>query len=199
MKPIPKAINRRKAIISILVGLVAMVSFFIAFKWFRLKTYQVDLAFFDKEFPLLSAITEVILPETDVPGAIAAGVPQFIMHKINGVLSDQERRTIALGLQGVNRSTNLRYGKDFVRCSFEEQTAMIKYLSWKELKNGSFLFKVKRKVFGNSFFYLMKQLTVEGYCTSRRGVTEGLAYDPIPGDYLACVPYQPHQKAWAQK
>jgi hypothetical protein len=194
-----KPISRRKAIFSMVAGLFALVSFFYLYKWIQLRTYHVDRSFFDRQFALISAITEVILPETDSPGAISAGVPSFVLRKIQHTLSEEEQRIITLGLDKIDRVSYLRFGMSFTSCNFKEQTSVIQYLEWKEFQNGSFLFKAKRKIFGNSFFYLIKQMTVEGYCLSQKGVTLGLAYDPIPGEYLACIPYQPNQKAWAQK
>ncbi len=39
------------------------------------------------------------------------------------------------------------------------------------------------------YFKDVKSLTQWGYFSSEKGITEGLRYNPIPGDYKGCVPY----------
>jgi len=194
-----KPISRRQAVLGIVVGIGSLISLLYFVKWFRLRTMKVDDVFFETHLALLSAITEVIIPETDVPGARSSGVPEFVLRKIKWVLTEEERNTIYMGFDNLEKVSHLRYAKEFSVCTFREQTELFKLLEWRELRNGSFLFKVKRKLFGNSFFYLMKQLTVEGYCLSKNGATLAMAYDPIPGEYQACIPLQKNQKAWATK
>jgi hypothetical protein len=57
--------------------------------------------------------------------------------------------------------------------------------------------KINKKLFGESFFFKLKELTIEGYCLSQPGATIGLAYDYIPGKYEGCTPLKPNQKSWA--
>ncbi|MFM8449969.1 MAG: gluconate 2-dehydrogenase subunit 3 family protein, partial [Haliscomenobacter sp.] len=46
------------------------------------------------------------------------------------------------------------------------------------------------------FFRDLKSLTRWGYFTSEAGVTKALRYNPIPGSYKGCVPYEPGEIAW---
>jgi hypothetical protein len=48
------------------------------------------------------------------------------------------------------------------------------------------------------YFSMMKQLTIWGYFTSEPGATRALRYNPVPGRYLACIPYKVGDKAWAE-
>jgi hypothetical protein len=47
------------------------------------------------------------------------------------------------------------------------------------------------------FFTMIKQLTIWGYFSSEPGITKALRYNPIPGRYEGCVPYQDGEKAWS--
>ncbi|MEN8789840.1 MAG: gluconate 2-dehydrogenase subunit 3 family protein, partial [Flavobacteriaceae bacterium] len=40
------------------------------------------------------------------------------------------------------------------------------------------------------YFKDLKELTQWGYFSSKPGITEGLRYNPIPGEYKGCVPYK---------
>ena len=59
--------------------------------------------------------------------------------------------------------------------------------------------KIKNKLRGEAFFPLLRRLTVEGYCMSEAGATNHLAYQPIPGHYIAITELQPNQSCWATK
>jgi hypothetical protein len=44
---------------------------------------------------------------------------------------------------------------------------------------------------------MMKQLTIWGYFTSEPGVVKALRYNPIPEEFIGCIPYINGDKAWA--
>lgn len=48
-----------------------------------------------------------------------------------------------------------------------------------------------------SFFQMMKELTLVGYYTSEAGATEELTYEPVPGVWEGCVPYEDIGSAWS--
>ena len=48
-----------------------------------------------------------------------------------------------------------------------------------------------------TFFRRMKSLTLMGYFTSEKIAKEVLVYDPVPGTYIGCMPYN-GQNSWAE-
>ena len=44
---------------------------------------------------------------------------------------------------------------------------------------------------------MMKELTLVGYYTSEAGATEELTYEPVPGVWEGCVPYEDIGSAWS--
>ena len=48
-----------------------------------------------------------------------------------------------------------------------------------------------------SFWRIMKELTLLGYYWSEAGATQELKYDPVPGKWEACVPFEDIGKTWA--
>ena len=49
----------------------------------------------------------------------------------------------------------------------------------------------------NSFYKMVKELTITGYCTSEEGATKLLKYLPVPGEYKPCIPLSEVGGAWA--
>ncbi|NRA51701.1 MAG: gluconate 2-dehydrogenase subunit 3 family protein, partial [Phaeodactylibacter sp.] len=47
-----------------------------------------------------------------------------------------------------------------------------------------------------SGFLRLKQLVLLGYFTSEKIGTEVTAFQPIPGQYKPCIPYEEGQPAW---
>src|SRR4029077_3736625 len=66
-------------------------------------------------------LTDLIIPETNTPGAKAARVNEFIDVILTEWASDEERQNFLNGLTGVDKQSNELYGKDFVDASPVQQ------------------------------------------------------------------------------
>ena len=62
-----------------------------------------DGLFTVSDVDLLNDIAETILPETDTPGARAAGVGAFIAVMVNDIYSPDEQDTFVSGLESLDR------------------------------------------------------------------------------------------------
>jgi len=51
---------------------------------------------------------------------------------------------------------------------------------------------------GDTWFRIIKKLSLIGYFTSQEGMTKALNYVKVPGDYKACIPYKKGEKALAK-
>ncbi len=130
---------------------------------------------------LLAEVADVIIPNTDTPGAKAAGVEQFIARVMRDCYVRDEQEKFYAGLAKLDADSRTAHGKGFAELDDAKKSEMI----------GSATKDNK------AFFKLMKQLTVAGYFTSEIGATKALEYLPIPGRFEGDVPMQPGQKAWA--
>jgi gluconate 2-dehydrogenase gamma chain len=114
------------------------------------------------QFQLLSCLADLIIPATDTPGAVAAGVPQYIDLVVN-----QDP-----GLQVVFRDGLEKLDKGgFLQSTEEKQVETLTALS---------------QAADPSFFLAVKNLTADGYYTSRIGLLEELGYNG--NDVLAAFP-----------
>jgi hypothetical protein len=141
---------------------------------------------------LVTRMAEVILPETDTPGAITARVNEFIDLILTEWYSPEERDRFLAGLADVDARSRARHGRDFVALSSDQQTAIVKDLDLEMIASvapgGDAWVRGRHQHRPHDFFSSMKQLTLTGYFTSEVGATQELHFKIIPGRYDACVP-----------
>ncbi|WP_428027518.1 gluconate 2-dehydrogenase subunit 3 family protein [Altererythrobacter sp.] len=143
-----------------------------------------DGPFFEPEaFALLDAVCETLIPQTDTPGASAAGVPQFIDDMMRNWASDETRATFQRALTAIDDMARAESGKRFVELAPDTRTAM---LSAHDAK-------------GEEDWRALRQLTLMGYYLSEPGATEELRYELVPGQWEPNVPVTPDTRAWAVK
>ncbi len=150
---------------------------------------------------LLSALAETIIPKTDTPGAIEAGVPGFIDDLVGTVYNEEQQKNFVDGLTVFNEEAKKQLGSDFVDASAEEQLSFVKKTNndilgggGKADSEGWWAATSKSK---KPFFLEMKELTLTGFFTSEPGATKVLQYNQVPGPYKGCVPLTEVGKAWA--
>jgi len=133
---------------------------------------------------LLRELGEIIIPTTDTPGAIAAGVHDFVNHFTVYCASKEEQQTLLATLSRINAAGN----KPFIMLSQEQQIEILNNME--QAKNG---FTQQDR---NGFKHL-KSLIAFGYYTSEIGASQELAYLAIPGGYKGNFKFKEIGKAWA--
>ena len=190
--------NRRKAIRNILLaaGVTAVAG--TGYKWYSI-TKKPHLDELNNYKELLSELAETIIPKTNTPGAKDAHVGEFIQKMILDCTDVKAQNKFLYGLQDVEDHCHSRYGQSFVKCTVPQREETLNYFEQKDKLHGGIIGKVQHKFLGDPFIKTLKDYTVMGYCTSMEGATMGLAYDYVPGAYLADLPLQPGQRSWATK
>lgn len=148
---------------------------------------------------LIAELSETIIPKTDTPGAKDAGVENYIINVLVNCTGQVEQNKFLNGLIDLQDYTQKKFNKSYFKCNLNERTFILTHFEDKGVYSYQILNKINNKFLGGSFFSLLKNLTIEGYCFSKIGATEGLAYDYIPGSYEACIPLSASQKSWATK
>ena len=127
---------------------------------------------------LVSAISERIIPTTDTPGAIAAGVPAFIEMMMADWYAPGDRDEFMNGLGLVDGYASVQYEKAFAELAPEQQDLIL-----------TLAMQGRIQALGGDFFQHCRQLTVLGYYTSEIGCTQERIYVPVPGHYDGRYPY----------
>jgi hypothetical protein len=154
----------------------------------------------EEQARLVSAISEAILPRTNTPGAIDAGVPGFIDDIVATVYSPEQQKSFSEGLAAFASEAKADIG-DFADASPEEQLAFVKKKNSEALSGGGAGQSEGWWAAGSGksrpFFLQLKELMVLGFFTSEPGATQVLQYKQVPGPFKGCVPLKEVGKAWA--
>jgi hypothetical protein len=148
---------------------------------------------------IITELAEMIIPETSTPGAKSAAVGDYIIKVLLNCTDPKQQHRFLSGIEDLEEFTRSTFGADFLDCSPKERHVVLLHFSEEERFSYGILNKIENKFFGKPFFVKLRDLTVEGYCLSQVGATQGLAYDYIPGSYDSCIPLNPIQKSWATK
>jgi len=136
---------------------------------------------------MIEALAEMIIPRTDTPGAMEAGVPHFIELMVSDWYSETERGIFVAGLAQLDEFCSARSGKPFLQCDAGARVAAL--LDAERLAGLYVPERTEPDIFGRyvdqhtPFFTKLKELTVLGYYTSEVGATQELAYNPMPMRY----------------
>jgi hypothetical protein len=149
----------------------------------------------------LVVMTDLIIPETDTPGAKAVRVNEFIDLILTEWAHDDERQKFLNGLEDVDKRSNALFGKDFVDASPVQQDGLLREYDQQvavERANLGLRPYVRRphnNELSGSFFAMVKHMTLYGYYTSEVGFTQELRKQIIPGAYHGCTPVSDTSKA----
>lgn len=167
-------------------------------------------AFFTpSEYAAVSRLADVIIPPTESPGAVGAGVPAYIDRVV--ALNAEHQPLMREGLAWLEREAQSRFSKGFLDLSEDEHAAILQPLSdevdrrQREAQQRRFRGEGSARVYHVAvtdrtpptpaatparpavaadaerempirLFRLVKNLTADGYYTSRAGLLEELGY-----------------------
>ena len=149
---------------------------------------------------LVAAITEIIIPRTDTPGAIDVGVPGFIDTMLKDVYAQGDRDRYLTGLKAFDDAARTVHSKAFVDLSKSQQTDLVKKVH-DEAVAVELAYDPRPATLQRPFILMTKELTLLGFFCSEPGATQVLQYVAVPGAYQACIPVAQagNGKAWAQE
>lgn len=149
---------------------------------------------------LVAAISEIIIPRTDTPGAVDVGVPAFIDTMLKDVYEQEDRDRYLTGLKAFDDAARSAHGKAFVDLSKSQQSELVQKVH-DEAVAVELAYDPRPKTLRRPFILMTKELTLLGFFCSEPGATKVLQYVAVPGGYQPCVPIAQagNGKAWAQE
>jgi len=143
--------------------------------------------FTPEEFAFLTAAAQTIIPKTDTPGAVEAGVPNVISELVMEWGDDGFKDYWRAGLNALSARLNEGSDGDFTALTPAQRHERL----------AAFDADVYSGRQDNKFYGDMKTTLVTAYYMSEAGATEELIYDPVPGDWIGKVPFSEIGKVWA--
>ena len=138
-------------------------------------------------------MTDLIIPETDTPGAKGARVNEFIDVILTEWATPEERQNFLQGLAGVDKQSQELFGRDYVDATPVQQVTLLRALDdyaaaergQKPEKHGNTVPEFDTQLKGN-FYDIFRGITLHGYYTSEIGFTQELKLQIIPGAQHGC-------------
>jgi hypothetical protein len=138
-------------------------------------------------------MTDLIIPETDTPGAKAARVNEFIDIILTEWATPEERQNFLEGLAGVDKQSQELFAKDFVDATPVQQVTLLRAMDDfatsergnRREKHGNTVPEFDKQLKGN-FYDIFRGITLHGYYTSEIGFTKELKLQIIPGAQHGC-------------
>jgi gluconate 2-dehydrogenase gamma chain len=142
--------------------------------------------FFDRQHrAILDAVSDIIVPATDTPGARDAGVPAFIDAMMANWASDDTRLQLANVLDAVDARARVETGLPFLQLPAERRAAFVRD------------FDAEAFATGDGPWRRFKELVLTGYYLSEAGATKELRYVQVPGAWHADIAFGEGDRAWA--
>lgn len=179
----------------------------------------------DEQSEMVLVMGELIIPETDTPGARTARVDQYVDAMLTEFYPQETRQRFLTGLDRVDAHARRLFGSTFLDASPEEQRRLTYALNEAAFRRRTPSEAVPapaedpvllegdvqtgneetmpppdqitdpQDVGRESFFRMLKELVVVGYYTSEAGATQELALNPM-GSWRADLPYSEIGQAW---
>ncbi|WP_263384888.1 gluconate 2-dehydrogenase subunit 3 family protein [Granulicella arctica] len=140
----------------------------------------------------VTMIAELIIPQTDTPGAKATKVNEFIDLILFDWYDDASTARFLAGLADVDSRSQKLFGKQFVDASTVQQTRIMQSLDdeasvARKQQAAAEAAGQQLAVAPLNFFGMMKKLTLLGYYTSEVGFENELHKSIIPASGGGCV------------
>ena len=116
--------------------------------------------FTSQQRALMTALSERVMPTTDTPGAITAGVPEFIEKLLADWSYPDDRKPILAGLDAIEARSQADYGVAGAKARAAQQDTLLT-LAMEDKFPG-----------GKTFFEAFRQLVITGYFTSEVGIMQ---------------------------
>ena len=132
--------------------------------------------FSSDQFALLEQVCETIIPATDTPGALGAGVPEFLRQLLGEWGSLETRAAINGVLESIEKQAWSRHGAGFLELPGERRLSLVRVMDEESI--------ARQDIPWSRF----KQLVLLGYYHSEVGATQELRYELVPGAWRSCLP-----------
>jgi Gluconate 2-dehydrogenase subunit 3 len=132
----------------------------------------------------VTALADTLIPRTDTPGALQAGVPATFSQLIRDWAKPQNAADFMASLAALDQAAKTETGKAFALLPRKQRTAFLTRYDAAHLRSDKGYTKLKLLLM--TLFYM-----------SEPGATQDLRYEHVPGAWQASIPLTPKTRTWA--
>lgn len=140
------------------------------------------------ELALTGVLAELIIPQTDTPGALAVGAHRTVDHLLAVCALQPAQNAFRTGLARIDAVARAGDGKPFAALSPLRQAALLRAID-----SGATPFHADDQ----RFFRQLKGYIAFAYYTSEAGASRELAYLPVPGGFIGHLKVTSATHTWA--
>lgn len=146
---------------------------------------------------MLKNIADVILPKTDTPSASEVNVPQFIDKYFLEVLEKEEQQRTKTAFDNLLAKVKSDYNSNIKKVTKEDYENLLD----SHMKLESTPQPKDEPISISNILNNIKWMTINAYKNTEYIGENVLAYDPVPGSQLGCIPLNEATKgkAWSLK
>lgn len=152
--------------------------------------------FSGKQRKLVAAIADCIIPRTDTPGAIDAGVPGWIEVLVQDCLTAEDQQVILEGLTQIETASKTQYQSTFAKLTTAQQIELLTTME-KEAKEQVRKNRAAGVAAPAPFINQIKELTKFCYVNSELGATKAFQFLITPGRWDGNMELTPDFKAYS--
>ncbi|MEM8496445.1 MAG: gluconate 2-dehydrogenase subunit 3 family protein [Pseudomonadota bacterium] len=155
---------------------------------------RVELTFFTSDQrAIVAAMSELIIPRTDTPGAIDAGAPQFIEAMVAGWFNDEERKHFMQGLASLEARAN-----GYLSLDAKQQLQLLEELEEEASDADWYRMGNTMRIWDSAapFICQFKELTILGFMLSETGSRQFLQPNPM-GAFDGSLSMETNQRVYS--
>lgn len=150
---------------------------------------------------LLSSVCDTIMPKTDTPGALEAGVPKLVQIMLSEWASEERRAQIFAALDRIDSGAATSTGQGFVALPSEQRISFLARHDVDALRASQSSVALLPALPGDPIIHdpgysKLKELIVILYYYSEAALTSELPYEHSPGAWQASIPVTKETRSW---
>lgn len=129
---------------------------------------------------LMAEIAQTIIPATDTLGAKDVYTHIYTLKMLDDCTEKDKQDAFVKGLNEINDISKKKFNNKFIDCSVSQREGILNDIE----TNKNYSKDVQ------SFYGMMKHLTIQGYMTSKYVGTKLVVYELVPGRFHGTFPIQ---------
>lgn len=168
----------------------------------------VPLFFTPSQGYMVTQLVDIILPSTNIAGALDVNVPEFMDKMLQDIAPEDQKNLIKEGANAFEKEFQNVYKKVALDGSKSEYEKLLKFYFDISEEEKAAVFEmqnteesIKEEELNTYLIYkfllAMREYTLFGYYTSELVGETILSYDPVPGTWESCIPIEDVGNSWS--